>query len=242
MDKTEKTEKTEKIEKTDKTVKKELAQKIVQALKEIYPDATCALEYHGDPWRLLVMGRLSAQCTDKRVNLVCRELFSRYPTPQDMTKATLSEVEAIIRPCGLYHTKAADLIASSQRLVEQYGGILPDQREELLQFPGVGRKIANLLLGDLFGQPAIVADTHCIRISARLGLVPTGTKDPVKVEKELSDIIVPNEQCHFCHRLVLFGREFCMARSPACDRCPLEANCISSRLKEDKLTKEKASV
>ncbi|MBQ7398445.1 MAG: endonuclease III [Clostridia bacterium] len=213
--------------KESKTAKKQRAAAIVQALKNLYPDAECALQYEGEPWRLLVMGRLSAQCTDARVNIVCRDLFARFPTPKAMADAPLEEIEAIVRPCGLYRTKAANIKDACARLVDVYGGVLPDDMDELLTFPGVGRKIANLLLGDIYHRPAIVADTHCIRISGRLGLVPTGCKDPEKVERELIPIIAPEEQSDFCHRIVWFGREVCSARSPKCAECPLGDLCPS---------------
>ena len=203
--------------------KKIRMQSIVAALKEIYPEAVCALEAEGDPFRLLVMGRLSAQCTDARVNIVCRELFARYPTAADLATAELAEVERIVRPCGLYHTKAQNIIDASRMLLTEYGGQLPSDMEELLKFPGVGRKIANLLRGDIFGLPAIVADTHCIRICGRLGMYPTALKDPTKVEKILVDIVAPDEQSDFCHRIVQFGRDVCTARAPRCEACPLAA-------------------
>lgn len=204
-----------------KKQKRERMSEIVSRLKKRYPEAKCALEFEGDPWRLLVMGRLSAQCTDKRVNIVCRELFERYPTAKDLAKAELSEVEAIIRPCGLFHTKAENIIAASKRLVNDYGGILPNDMSELLKFEGVGRKIGNLLLGDIYGMPAIVCDTHCIRICGRLGMYPESLKDAVKTEKILKEIIAPEESSDFCHRIVEFGREVCSARTPSCDICEL---------------------
>ena len=198
---------------------------IVERLKALYPSAECALEYMGEPWRLLVMGRLSAQCTDARVNIVCRELFEVYPTPDALAAAPIEDIERIVRPCGLYRTKAQNIKDACALLVEEYGGVLPDNMEALLTFPGVGRKIANLLLGDIYHRPAIVADTHCIRISGRLGLVPSGCKDPTKVEHALVPIIAPDEQSDFCHRIVWFGREVCTARSPKCDACPLRDLC-----------------
>ena len=204
---------------------KQRAERIVELLKEKYPDPSCALQYRGEPWRLLVMGRLSAQCTDARVNLVCEELFEAFPTPEAMAVAPIDEIEAIVRPCGLFHTKAADIKAACAMLVEEFGGVLPDDMDTLLRLPGVGRKIANLLLGDIYHKPAIVADTHCIRISGRLGFVPSDCKDPVKVERALVPIIPPEEQSDFCHRLVWFGREICTARAPKCDECPLRGEC-----------------
>ena len=204
---------------------KENAVAIVEKLKEVYPDATCALEYHGDPWRLLVMGRLSAQCTDARVNLVCQKLFEVFPTAEAMAKAEPCEVEPYIFSCGLYKTKARDLVGASRLLVERFGGVLPNDMESLLTFPGVGRKIANLLLGDIYKMPAIVADTHCIRISCRLGLVSPKGVTPEKVERTLKGIIPPSDQSDFCHRMVWFGREYCPARGFHCESCPLTSLC-----------------
>ncbi len=201
--------------------KKERLARIVAVLEEVYPDPTCALLYEGDPWRLLVMGRLSAQCTDARVNEVCKELFTVYPSAEAMAEAPLAEIAAIVRPCGLYRTKAENIKDASRMLVDAYHGELPDTMEELLKFPGVGRKIANLLLGDIFHQPAVVTDTHCIRICGRLGMYPEKLKDPKKVEDILVDLIAPEKSSDFCHRIVNFGREYCMARAPRCGECPL---------------------
>ncbi len=205
--------------------KKLRAKKAVEVLKERYPDATCALEYGGDPWRLLVMGRLSAQCTDARVNVVCKELFAKYPNAEALAKAELSEIEEIIKPCGLYRMKAEGIYESSKLLIEKYGGRLPDTMEELLTLPGVGRKIANLLLGDVFGKEAIVCDTHCIRICGRLGMYSEKLRDPVKIEFILRDLIDLSEGSDFCHRIVLFGRAICTARGPRCEECPLRDLC-----------------
>jgi endonuclease-3 len=199
--------------------------KIIETLKSLYPEAICSLEYGGDAWRLLAAARLSAQCTDERVNIVCRPLFKRYPDVYAMAEADITELESIIRPCGLYHTKAESLIASAKLIVDAFGGRVPDTMEELLSLPGVGRKIANLVLGDIFGIPGIVADTHCIRINGRFGFYPEALKDPTKVERILSGIVPPEEQSAYCHRMVLFGREYCMARSPRCSECPLSAEC-----------------
>lgn len=198
---------------------------IVSALKRVYPEATCALEAGGDPFKLLVMGRLSAQCTDARVNIVCRELFRRYPDAVALAQADILDVENIVRPCGLYHTKAQNIIDASRMLLVDHGGVLPSDMDELLKFPGVGRKIANLLRGDIFGLPAIVADTHCIRICGRLGMYPTTLKDPTKVERILVKLVEPAEQSDFCHRIVQFGRDVCMARGPRCESCPLRELC-----------------
>ena len=219
-----------------KREKVERMRKIVERLKLRYPAPRCALEYGGDGWRLLVMGRLSAQCTDKRVNIVCRELFLKYPTAEAMAKAELADVERIVRPCGLYHTKAESIIAASKRLISDYDGVLPADMSELLKFEGVGRKIANLILGDVFGMPAVVCDTHCIRICGRLGMYPESLRDPAKIERILTDIIEPAESSDFCHRIVEFGREVCSARSPACEHCELADICkyaeVSSRSKK----------
>ena len=201
--------------------KRERLAAIAAALTELYPDAACALRYGGDPWRLLVMGRLSAQCTDARVNIVSEELFRAFPTPSAMAAAPLREIEKLVKPCGLYHTKAENIRAASAMLLSEYGGELPGTMEELLRFPGVGRKIANLLLGDVFGQPAVVTDTHCIRICGRLGMYPETERDPYRVEKTLVRLIDPALSSDFCHRIVQFGRDFCTARAPKCAECPL---------------------
>ena len=206
---------------TDKQKMKEA----VSSLELAYPEAVCSLEYKGEPWKLLVMGRLSAQCTDARVNVVCRELFEKYPTAEALANGEISEIEKIVRPCGLFHTKATDIKQECIRLCEVYNGILPDTMEELLTFPGVGRKIANLLLGDIFKKGGVVTDTHCIRICGRLGFYPETLKDPKKVETVLEKLIPTEKQSDFCHRLVLFGREICTARSPRCDECPLSSVC-----------------
>ena len=207
---------------------------IVERLKQIYPEAECALHYGGDPWRLLVMGRLSAQCTDARVNIVCRELFRKYPTAEALAAADISDVERIITPCGLYRMKARSIIDASEILVRDFGGRLPDTMDSLLTLPGVGRKIANMLLGDIYGKPAIVCDTHCMRICARLGFYPEGLRDPVKIEKILLELIDPKEGSDFCHRLVLFGRDICMARGPLCDECPIAELCEKRRKEVEK--------
>lgn len=210
-----------------KAEKKKRLSEIVERLKEIYPSAECALNYGGDPWKLLVMGRLSAQCTDARVNIVCEELFRRFPTALDMANGDISEIEEIVKPCGLYRMKADNIKSASQLLVTKYGGVLPDTMEELLEFDGVGRKIANLLLGDVFGKEAIVCDTHCIRICGRLGMYPEKEKDPTKIEKILRELIDLKEGSDFCHRIVIFGREICTARSPECENCPMSDLCLN---------------
>ena len=212
-----------------KKEKRERLATIVDRLKEIYPSAECALKYEGSPWRLLVMGRLSAQCTDARVNIVCEELFERFPTSESMAYGDLSEIERIVKPCGLYRMKAANIQDASRMLVEEFGGELPSDMDSLLRFPGVGRKIANLLLGDIFGLPAVVCDTHCIRICGRLGMYPEKLKDPVKIEKILTELIDGEEGSDFCHRIVWFGREVCTARGPRCEECPLRDLCEKRR-------------
>ena len=193
---------------------------LLAALEEVYPDAVCGLHFEGDPWRLLVMAILSAQCTDKRVNQVSQALFERFPTPQSVADSAEGELEEYVRSCGLYRMKAKNIRAACEMLCREFGGAVPDDMDSLLRLPGVGRKIANLMLGDVFDQPAIVTDTHCIRLSGRLGFTP-GVTDPLKVERALSAVIPQAEQAAFCHRLVLLGREFCTARSPRCDSCPL---------------------
>ena len=203
--------------------------KISSILSSIYPEAVCSLDYHGDPWKLLVQARLSAQCTDERVNIVSVPLFERYPDAESMADADLEELESIIRPCGLFRTKAASCREMSRIICTTYGGKVPDDMENLLSLPGVGRKIANLVLGDVFGKPGIVADTHCIRINGRLGFYPENLKDPFKVEKTLDKIVPKKEQALYCHRMVLFGREYCIARNPRCSECPLSQECLRNK-------------
>ena len=205
--------------------KKERLIKIAEKLKEIYPDALCALEWQGEPWKLLIMGRLSAQCTDARVNEVCRALFSRYPTPEAIAQADIEDLEALIRPCGLFRVKAQNTKDACLLLTTDYGGVLPDTMDELLKFPGVGRKVANLLLGDIYQKGGVVADTHCIRICGRFGMYPETLKDPVKVERIMDELIAPEERSDFCHRVVQFGRDVCTARAPKCQTCPLAELC-----------------
>ena len=200
---------------------------VVAALEERYPSSVCALEYNGDPWRLLVMGRLSAQCTDARVNIVCEELFRRFPDVGSMAEAPVEEIEKLVFSCGVYKVKAQNIKDFSMIIRDRFGGRVPDNMEDLLTLPGVGRKIANLILGDIYHKPAIVADTHCIRISNRLGLCES--KVPEKVEMTLAGIIEPKKQSDFCHRLVMFGRDVCSARSPSCSTCPFKKyDCIKS--------------
>lgn len=208
-----------------KKQKKEIMAAIVDRLKGIYPESVCALESGGIPWRLLVMARLSAQCTDARVNIVCRELFSVYPTLDALANAPLEDIENIIRPCGLFRTKADSIKRACIMLRDDFGGVVPDNMEDLLSLPGVGRKIANLILGDIYKKPAVVADTHCIRICGRFGMYSTELKDPTKVEMIMKELIVPDEQSDFCHRIVQFGRDTCSARSPKCYDCPIRDLC-----------------
>lgn len=197
----------------------------VEILRGLYPDAECSLESGGDPWRLLVMARLSAQCTDERVNIVCRDLFREIPDARAMADAPLAQIEELIRPCGLFRTKAKSLKESAAMLLTTYEGRVPDTMEELLSLPGVGRKIANLLLGDIYKKGGIVADTHCIRICGRLGFYDEELKDPLRVERILTPVIPVAEQSDFCHRIVHFGREICTARSPKCEDCPMREIC-----------------
>ena len=209
---------------------KKRASLAVELLKQVYPDAVCALEWGGEEsWRLLVMGRLSAQCTDARVNIVCRELFYEFSTLESLADAEIEDIERIVRPCGLYRTKAREIKAACRMLLDDFGGVVPDNMDDLLKLPGVGRKIANLLLGDIYKKPAVVADTHCIRICGRLGFYPESLKDPVKVERIMSEYIEPAEQSDFCHRIVQFGRDTCIARSPKCNECPLNEICKGKR-------------
>ncbi len=202
--------------------KKQRAALAVERLKAVYPEAICSLTYTS-AWQLLVATRLSAQCTDARVNLVTPALFARYPTMQEMAQADVEEVGQLIYSCGFYKTKSKDLVEMSRILCEQYGGVIPDTVEELIKLPGVGRKTANLVVGDIYGKPAVVTDTHCIRITNRLGLVDSDV--PVKVEMQLRAILPPAESNDFCHRLVLFGRDTCTARAPKCTACSLADIC-----------------
>lgn len=199
--------------------KKERAALAVKGLAGIYPDALCSLVYR-EPYELMIAGRLSAQCTDARVNIVTKELFERYPTLESFANADVDELAEIIKPCGLYRTKAKSIAEACRKLLYDFGGELPATIEELTSLPGIGRKTANLIMGDVHHLPAIVTDTHCIRITGRLGL--TKETDPSKVEQDLLKLIPPEEGSDFCHRLVLFGREYCTARSPKCSECPLK--------------------
>lgn len=198
---------------------------ILALLKARYPDAPCALHYQKD-YELMIAVRLSAQCTDARVNLVTPALFAAYPSLVAMANADIAQVEQLVHSCGFYKHKARDIVLACQMLLSEYGGKVPNDMEALLRIPGVGRKTANLLLGDLYGVPgSVVCDTHCIRICGRLGLTD-GTKDPLKCEQQLRAILPPEESGDFCHRIVLFGREVCTARAPQCTACPLAPLCI----------------
>jgi len=204
---------------------KQKVDSIIEILKTQYPDALCALQYEKD-YELMIAVRLSAQCTDARVNLVTPALFAAYPTLDDMAQADISHVERYIHSCGFYRQKAKDIVLACQMLISDFDRKVPNNMEDLLKLPGVGRKTANLLLGDIYGAPgSVVCDTHCIRICGRLGL--SQGKDPEKVEKQLRAILPPEESNDFCHRIVLFGREICTARNPKCGECPLSMHCTA---------------
>ena len=201
---------------------KEKAARATELLEQRYPDAVCSLEYTV-PHELMIATRLAAQCTDARVNTVTPELFAKYPTVDAFAQANVEDIERIIYPCGFFRTKAADIVAACKMLRDEFGGRVPDELDSLLRLPGIGRKTANLILGDVYGKPAVVCDTHCIRICGRLGL--TATKDPYKCELRLRELLDPRRSNDFCHRLVLFGRDVCTARSPKCGECPLRKLC-----------------
>ena len=205
--------------------KQQKVHKIVQILKEVYPDAACSLTY-AEPYQLMIAARLSAQCTDARVNIVTKTLFKKYPTLQSFADADLAELEQEIKPCGFYHLKAKSIIEACQRLQNIYHGQLPDTMEELLTLSGIGRKTANLLMGDVHHKPAVVTDTHFIRITGKLGL--TKETAPPKVEADLKKLLPPEESSAFCHRIVQFGRDVCRARNPKCKICPLAEICPSA--------------
>ena len=196
---------------------------IIEELKKLYPDAICSLDYRKD-YELLFSVRLAAQCTDARVNLVTPALFERFPTLEAFAAATPDEVGEYVRSCGFWRAKAKDIVGSAQMLLRDFGGKVPDSMDDLLRLPGVGRKTANLILGDVYGQEGYVCDTHCIRITGRLGITD-GSKDPLKVEQQLRKVIPPEESSDFCHRMVLHGRALCMARAPQCGDCPLRELC-----------------
>jgi endonuclease-3 len=195
---------------------------IIRLLELDYPEAVCSLDYLRD-YELLFSARLSAQCTDERVNRITPAFFAAYPTLGAIAEADISDVEEYIRSCGFYHMKARDIVGAAQMLLRDFGGRVPDTMEDLLKLPGVGRKTANLILGDVFGKPAVVVDTHCIRLTNRIGLVDT--KDPVKIETALRKILPPEKSSDFCHRLVLHGRAVCPAHKPKCDVCSIREYC-----------------
>lgn len=203
--------------------KKQRAEQIIERLSEEYPLADCTLDYD-EAWKLVVSVRLAAQCTDARVNVVVKDLYEKYPSPQALAAASVEDIEAIVKPCGLGHSKARDIHKCMTMLVEEYDGRVPDDFDELMKLPGVGRKSANLIMGDVFGKPAIVTDTHCIRLVNRMGLVD-GIKDPKKVEMALWKIIPGEKGSDFCHRLVYHGREVCTARKAYCEKCCLADIC-----------------
>lgn len=202
--------------------KREIAEVAVAKLEELYPSVECSLIY-SEPYELMIAARLSAQCTDARVNIITADLFEKYPTLEAFANANLGELENDIRSCGFYRTKAKSIKEMSQQVLSNFGGEIPNTMEDLLTLSGIGRKTANLLMGDIWGQPAIVADTHFIRITGRLGL--TKNTDPHKVEKDLVKLIPPEKSSDFCHRIVQFGRNVCRARNPACGECPLSEYC-----------------
>lgn len=202
--------------------KKQIAN-IIAGLEKEYPLAECSLEY-AKAHELLFAVRLAAQCTDERVNKITPALYERFPTLEAFAAADIAEVEEIVKPCGFFHTKARDIVLCANVLLDKFDGRVPDTMEELLTLPGVGRKTANLILGDVYGKPAVVVDTHCIRLSNRMGLVE-GLKDPVKIERSLREILPPEKSSDFCHRLVLHGRALCPARGPKCQLCPIREDC-----------------
>jgi endonuclease-3 len=217
--------------------KKQRAALAVKALKEEYPEGICSLTY-SDPLQLLIATRLSAQCTDARVNLVTPALFARFPDLDSFCGAKVEEIEELVRTCGLYKTKARDILTACRMLKSDFGGVVPDTIEELTKLPGVGRKTANLVVGDIYHKPAVVTDTHCIRICGRLGL--SEGKDPFRVEKQLRAILPPEESNDFCHRLVLHGRAVCTARSPKCAVCRMNGFCRSAFQENKKAPGNKA--
>ena len=196
---------------------------IIARLKALYPDAACSLDYRKD-YELLITVRLAAQCTDERVNQISPALFARFPTLQAFAEADVEEVGKYVHSCGFWRAKSRDIVACAQMLLDRFGGVVPDNMEDLLSLPGVGRKTANLILGDIYGKEGYVCDTHCIRITGRLGITD-GSKDPVKVEQQLRKSVAPEEASDFCHRMVLHGRALCMARSPKCGDCLLRELC-----------------
>ncbi len=206
----------------NKSQKKKLSADVMDMLEKTYPDAVCSLEY-SQPYQLLIAVRLSAQCTDARVNVVTKVLFEKYPTLESIANADLADIEDIVKPCGLYKTKAKSIVDTANKLVAEFNSKIPDNMEDLLSLPGIGRKSANLILGDIYGKPAVVTDTHCMRICERLGL--SKGREPFAVEMQLREILPMERANDFCHRIVLFGREYCTARKPKCSECPLKDIC-----------------
>lgn len=206
--------------------KNEKILKAVEALELLYPDAICSLEY-SDAFQLLIATRLSAQCTDARVNIVTPVLFTKYPDADSMSKAAVEDIESLIKTCGLYKTKAKDLVGIAKMIMSDFDGKVPDSIEQLTKLPGVGRKTANLVCGDVYGKPAVVTDTHFIRLCNRLGFVKT--TDPLKVENAMRKLLPPEKSNDFCHRTVLFGRDICTARKTYCERCPMAEFCPSNK-------------
>lgn len=205
---------------------KERVSGVISELAKLYPDAECSLKYE-HAYQLLFSTRLAAQCTDARVNIVAKELYTKFPTLEAFAECDIEDLEAVVHPCGLYRTKARDLKACAKVLIERFDGIVPDTMEELLTLPGIGRKTASLILGDVYGKPAVVTDTHCIRLSNRIGFA--NSKVPVQVERALTKIIPPEEQALLCHRFVYHGRAVCTARNPKCNECTLATYCKSSK-------------
>lgn len=205
--------------------------KIINLLKKEYPDAMCSLTYDS-PVQLLIAGRLSSQCTDKRVNIVTKTLFNKYKTAEDFASASLEDIKEIVKPCGLFNTKAANIIDMCKMIINDFSNNVPDNIDDLVKLPGIGRKTANLIVGEVYKKPAIICDTHCIRITNLLGL--SSSKDPVKVEKELKNILPPKDSCLFCHLMVYHGREICKARNPLCNKCVIYYYCPSFNIKEKK--------
>lgn len=214
---------------TKKTDLSALAAEVGARLEKIYPVAECALDYKGDEWRLFVMARLSAQCTDKRVNEVSEELFAEIPTPDAAASISKERLEELIRSCGLFREKAKNIRESAAVIVEKHGGKVPDNEKDLLALPGVGRKIANLLLGDLYGKGGVVCDTHLMRVCGRLGFYEEGMKDPTKCERIMNPLVPMEKRADLCHRIVFFGREYCPARGNDCTKCPLKDICRAGK-------------
>ena len=209
----------------NKTKRKRLLSLVRERLRARYPEAKCALNYEGDPWRLLIMTRLSAQCTDARVNEICKELFAKYPSCEALANAEVEDVARIIRPIGLFRMKAMNIVDASREVLLRFGGRVPSEMDELLSLPGVGRKTANLIIGDIYGGSAVVCDTHFMTVFARLGMYPEKLRDADKIEKIMRDTDPFADGAELCHRVVTFGREVCTARSPMCEGCPLSDIC-----------------